>query len=387
MITPADSTSIRSPVIVDSPTSVSATANIAQEALSNLTQNAVGKLFQAQVLSQLDDGTFLVSVADTALRMALPAGTTVGDTLKMTLLATDPRPAFLLEQQGSDTSASLSSAAKLINTVLQAAQQAGASTTLVGKVPLVASPAVSIPELATALQDSVEFSGVFYESHVGQWVSGDRPLSDLLREPQVQAQEDAPTQAAASKAPAGSAATVLPRPPATQAELSTLMSNVRTAPDTRQFLAQALSSLSNGNDLPKEADTVVRTATISQESAQTINLQLNTLEQQRIAWQGELWPGQRMEWEISEESNGRSQSGDADPNQASWQSVVRFDLPKLGKISASIHLCGGHVRMQVCTISTGSVATLKAHGDKLANALDAAGSPLDSLIIKQDDQA
>jgi hypothetical protein len=408
MIPSADITSIRSPAPAAASTPSSATANAAQEALSNLTlsnltlsnltQNAVGKLFQAQILSQLDDGTFLVSVAQSALRMALPAGTTVGDTLEMTLLATDPRPAFLLEQQGGGSSASLSSAAKLIDTVLQTAQQAGAPATLVGKVPLVASPAVSSPELATALKDSVEFSGVFYESHVSQWVGGERPLSDLLREPQVQTQlqtqeqtqqqtqVQAPTQTS-GKTSAGSAGTVLQRPPATKAELTTLMSNVRNAADLRPSLAQALNAMVNGNNLPKDADTVVRSATITQENAQTINLQLNTLEQHRIAWQGELWPGQRMEWEISEESNNRSQSGDADENQTSWQSVVRFDLPNLGKISASIHLAGGHVRMQVSTTTAHSAAALKAHGDDLANALNAAGSPLDSLTIKQDGQA
>jgi hypothetical protein len=144
--------------------------------------------------------------------------------------------------------------------------------------------------------------------------------------------------------------------------------------------------LSNSDDSSKDADVVVRSATLTPESAQTINLQLNTLEQHRVAWQGELWPGQRLEWEISEDANGRSQSGDMEADQTSWQSTVHFDLPNLGKVSASIHLSGGHVRMHVSTLSASSAAALKAHGDALANALDAAGSTLDSLIIKQDGQ-
>jgi hypothetical protein len=380
MISPTDIPSVRSPVFLETAATASVTTNITQEALSNLTQNAVGKLFQAQVLAQLDDGTFVVNVADNAVRMALPAGTTVGDTLEMTLLASDPRPAFLLEQQGNDTSASLSSAAKLINTVLQTAQQAGAPTTLIGKTPLVASSAASTPELAAALQDSVEFSGVFYESHLSQWVDGERPLSDLLREPQIQAQDEAP---AAGKMPIEGTGTVLPRPPVTETELSNLMNNIRSAPESNALL-NALSN--SNNNLPKEADTIVRSATLTQENAQTVNLQLNALEQNRIAWQGELWPGQHMEWEISEDTHGRSHHGDADADQTSWQSVVRFELPSLGKISASIHLSGGHVRMQVTTLSNSSAAALKAHGDELATALGAAGSPLDLLIIKQDDQ-
>ncbi|MFI4941030.1 MAG: flagellar hook-length control protein FliK [Burkholderiales bacterium] len=347
---PADITSIRPPVQVEAATPASATTNIAQEALSNLTQNAIGKLFQAQILAQLDDGTFLTNVADNVLRMALPAGVAVGDTLEMTLLATDPRPAFLLEQQSSDTSASFSSAAKLINAVLQTAQQTDAPTALAGKTPLLASPAASAPELAAALQDSIEFSGVFYESHVSQWVNGERPLSDLLREPQMQAQEKSLVQT-----------------------LDTLSS-------------ARLKVLANDDESSRDADVVVRSSALTPKNAQTINLQLNSLEQHRVAWQGELWPGQRMEWEISEEENGRNQSGELDADQVSWKSTVHFDLPNLGKVSASIHLSGGHVSMQVSTLSARSAAALKAHGDELVNALDAAGSTLDSLIIKQDGQ-
>jgi hypothetical protein len=57
----------------------------------------------------------------------------------------------------------------------------------------------------------------------------------------------------------------------------------------------------------------------------------------------------------------------------------------LGKISATITLAGGHVQVRVGTASQNAAATLKAHGDLLASALDAAGSPLDSLTIKQDE--
>jgi hypothetical protein len=397
MAPPADIPSIRSPVSAEAPTPPLATTNVAQGSLSSLTQSAVGQVFQAQLLSQLEDGTFLVNIADSPLRMSLPAGSTVGETLDMTLLATEPRPAFLLDQQSSTTSALLSSAAKLINTALQTAQQSGAPATVVGKAPLVASPEVSTPVLADALKDSIEFSGVFYESHVSQWAAGERPLADLQLEPQVQAQEEPPSfttstqlnNPTASPRPAAgnsetSTGTLLPRPPATEEQLTNLMNAARSTVDARPSLAQALRTILSGNNLPKEADVVVREPTMTQQNAQNINLQLNTLEQHRIAWQGELWPGQRMEWEISEESGGGRQGGDADESQKVWQSVVRFDLPKLGKVAASISLSGGHVRMQVSTRSDDSAALLQAHGTELASALDAAGSPLDLLTIKQD---
>jgi len=99
-----------------------------------------------------------------------------------------------------------------------------------------------------------------------------------------------------------------------------------------------------------------------------------------------LWPGQHLEWEIQEDPGNRNQGSGADPDQGNWQSVVRFDLPTLGKLTATIYLSAGHVQVHVSTPSAGSAAALKAHGAELAAALDSAGSPLDSLIIKQDGQ-
>ncbi|MDR3482767.1 MAG: flagellar hook-length control protein FliK [Burkholderiaceae bacterium] len=407
MIPPADITSVKSLVLAEAApaptgsTAVSVSANLAQGAPGNITQAAIGQLFQTQVLTKLEDGTFLVNVANNVLRMALPADTNVGETLPMTLLASEPRPTFLVTQQNDGSSASLSDAAKVINTALQAAQQSGAPQALVGKTPLLAAPTTNPPKIAAVLQDSIELSGLFYESHVSQWVDGQRPLSDLLQEPQTnapatpQVEQSSQTSragaatntATTAKAQSVGAQTVLPRPAISDADLSRLMDNLRNTSDGQTKLTQALNTLLNARNLPQQADAVVRSPNLTQQSAQTINLQLNALEQHRVAWQGELWPGQHFEWEISDESNHGGHAGNADGGQTSWQSVIRFDLPKLGKISATINLAGGHVHVRVATASQSSAATLKAHGDLLASALDAAGSPLDSLTIKQDEAA
>lgn len=407
MIPPADITSVKSTALTDlsasapaaSSSAIVAGANVAQGALSNITQAAVGQLFQAQVVTQLEDGSFLVNVADNALRMSLPAGTNVGSTVPMTLLATSPRPAFLLEQANDGSAPSLSDAAKVISTALQSAQQSGAPTVVIGRTPLLSAPTENPPQIAGALQDGIEYSGVFYESHVGQWVDGDRSLTDLMREPQVQSQTQpqvdeprtaqsnaANANAAANRAQAGNAPTLLPRTTTSDTQLSNMLDAARTNAEGQTKLSQAINNLLNNRALPQEADTAVRTPSLTQQAAQTINLQLNTLEQHRIAWQGELWPGQQFEWEVSDESsrNGRPTGGD--DSQASWQSVVKFELPTLGKISATIHLSGGHVQMRVNTTSPGAATVLNAHGSELANALDEAGSPLDSLIIKQDNE-
>jgi len=398
MIPVADITNVTSPLAAETtpvspPLGSAAVATaLTQNAPGILTQMAVGRLLQVQVLTQLKDGSFIVGVDDTALRMSLPEGTTVGSKLQMTLLTDSPRPTFLLEAQTDSNSASLSNAGRIISNVLQSAELTSAPNTLIGKTPIIAEPTGNPAQIATSLQSSVEQSGLFYESHVGQWASGELPLSALLQEPQMHGKAqagDAPAEAGAKQqGGATNAGVVLQRPATSDAELAKLIDDARASADAHSTLGQAIGSLlANARGLPQEADTVVKPTLLTPDSAQTIHLQLNVLEQNRYVWQGELWPGQHMEWEIEEDGSNRNPQNQDGGDQASWNSTVRFQLPSLGKISASIHLSGGRVQMRLATDSAAAASRLQAHGKELSDALDGAGSPLDSLLIQQDGNA
>ena len=146
-----------------------------------------------------------------------------------------------------------------------------------------------------------------------------------------------------------------------------------------QSAARAQASLGLAHDMPVQADAaaanaiaLTQPAALAADAARLINLQLETLEQRRVQWQGELWPGQPLEWDVAEEPR----KNNADTGDKSWVSVVRFDLPALGAISATIRLTNGHVQVQVKAASDAAAASLRAHGGALAGALDAAGSPL-----------
>jgi flagellar hook-length control protein FliK len=184
------------------------------------------------------------------------------------------------------------------------------------------------PEIANALQDSVSLSGAFYESHVTQWVDGTRDLSTLQREPQAQIGKDIDNTA------------LLTRPDAA----STQIGNI-------------------------------------------VNVQLNTLDQARITWQGEVWPGQYMEWDIAREEN---HSGDQAPQQngtpaaPSWHSVVRFNFEHLGSVAASIRLVGNQIHMQIRSDNESTTNALRSRGSELADSMAAAGTSLDSFIVKRD---
>ena len=135
----------------------------------------------------------------------------------------DPR---LAGQTGS-TRETLSFAAKAILDLFEGGSAAPARSAS----PLLSTSPTGNPgatqDLASALARFVDQSGLFYESHLTQWVMGQRPLSTLLQEPQAalrnpaqapaqpQAQPAAPAPAALLPYGGPAAPGALPAPSAT----------------------------------------------------------------------------------------------------------------------------------------------------------------------------
>nr|WP_198980481.1 flagellar hook-length control protein FliK [Herbaspirillum sp. ASV7] len=375
---------------VDPATAVVSVADAKQEAFSRLAQIAVGQQLAGRILSTFDDGTFLVRIANTAARMVLPPNARTGDSLILTLVSKDPRPTFAVKEDsiGQDNESSsvalstagramqkdlkslqfvtrdesgagqiaeheevpldvlskgaqsgqagtatstpttLSNAARLINSLLQASQQGDMADHVSPSAPLLARAGASADQVASALQNAITYSGVFYESHVSAWAAGQRPAEELMKEPQA--------QVAAQKG----------------GEI-----NLLSTDDPAQ------------NQL-----------------GQIINLQLNALEQQRVLWHGEVWPGQKMEWEISQEDGHDKPKTPGEAQEPpSWHSVVRFNFAHLGSVTASIRLIGQQIHVQVKADTEAATAALRGNTPMFADAMAAAGTSLDSLIVKQAD--
>jgi hypothetical protein len=363
--------------------------------ISRIDQFAVGQQIQAKVVSLFQDGSALVKMGETAARMVLPANARPGSSILLTLTSKDPRATFSMqvesEPDADEAAASAGSAARapignnqggaslaqselgisgpalrgaglagsaggvispatgappgapplpgsvnitlsttgqMINSLLQA-QPGSNPAAIAARAPaLDGPPTMPTAEIAHALQDSLSLSGAFYESHVTQWVDGTRDLSELQREPQAQIGKDIDNT------------TLLTRPDAA----STQIGNI-------------------------------------------VNVQLNTLDQQRITWQGEAWPGQPMEWDIARDDSGdRTPQPDGTPAPPSWQSVVRFNFEHLGTVAASIRLVGNQIHMQIRSDRESTTNALRSHGSELADSMAAAGTSLDSLTVKRDGQ-
>src|SRR5690606_39237858 len=110
MLQRADITGARPLILIEAIAPATAAGDGRQEAFDRLNQMALGKEFQAQVLSRLANGSYLIKVDDALANVKLPPGTKAGDTLELTLLATQPRPTFLLGRGEAGATASLSNA-------------------------------------------------------------------------------------------------------------------------------------------------------------------------------------------------------------------------------------------------------------------------------------
>jgi hypothetical protein len=276
-------------------------------------------------------GAAAAAQAAGAAGAAIPADAVKPQSLAATLLGKAPlTPANELPDLDPNTpQATLSNTARVLTSVLSTAQTGLASPlALIGKTALFGNAAPSTEQLAQRLHDTISQSGLFYESHVTEWVKGERTLPDLMREPQMQRMLQSGESAARAAA--------------------------------------------SGPDLT---------------SAQLINQQLHTQEQGRVQWNGQAWPGQPMQWDIRrEQRDGRKDDGkggaDGEPEQI-WRSGVKFRFPMLGAVSAAVTLVGGQVHIQVQADSGDTADTLRAYASRLEQAMEAAGAPLSSLTIAQ----
>lgn len=381
MLPRADIAGTRPVVYIEAPSAVVSSTDVHQDSSRLLERISLGQQIQATVQSRVEDGKFLVRIADTMARMSLPVGTQIGDDLSLTLVDTEPRLTFLLGPDGAKgaATATLSTTGRMINNILQTALQDGASTTVIGKTPIVLSAAAASAQIATALSDTLSQSGLFYESHLNDWIDGTRTIKSLLLEPQNKAAGNSDSARLINYAHelAGG------RP------MAEMMREAQMKPGGDNGAMRLLNAIQEWTDSGRSVTDLMQAlrpqgaeaTQISPDSARIINQQLDSLERQRFVWQGELWPGQPMEWEVSRDAPDKSAADDA---PQSWQSVVRFELPSLGTVAATINLIGDRVHIQMRTTTETAAQSLRAHGKELADAMDAAGSPLDLLTVKLD---
>lgn len=287
------------------------------------------------------------------------------------------------------------------------------------------APALPAAALAAALAKMVDESGLFYESHLVQWLAGQRTAASLAGEPQARADSrtmplpldfaaargdtanaanaayatdaadaadaaeaaeawlDGPQLSRASGAgfPDAQSAARTVALPQTPQQAAALAASVRDVPET-VFSTPASASAAAAALRPRE--TAVQASLAAGIHPSTIPLvrqQLDVLATDQFRWSGEAWPGARFEWEISpRERDARAHDGGIEDERA-WRTRLTLSLPTLGTVDAELVLTGQQLSARINASADGA-ARLVADGDAFRRQLEAAGIGLAALSIR-----
>jgi hypothetical protein len=115
-----------------------------------------------------------------------------------------------------------------------------------------------------------------------------------------------------------------------------------------------------------------------------IQQQLDAVATQRLAWHGEVWPQQTVDWEVEWQHPHGSPDDD---NGSRWATHLSLTTPRLGKVSARLQLTEDGVSITLMTPYGASAADLRDAAPVLEQSLAAAGVPLLGFVVKHDDQS
>ncbi|HZX30411.1 MAG TPA: flagellar hook-length control protein FliK [Rhodocyclaceae bacterium] len=350
------------------PTQAAVPAKQLTDVLSDLVP---GQRIMAEIQALLPNGAYRAMVAQRDVTLALPFSAKPGDALELEVMESDGKLtlAFVAnksagEQSGKGTesvSATLSQTGKLIGDLLGGIKDQGKgaqATPLNGNQPLLADSPGDAAQLAPLLKEAITKSGMFYEAHQARWVEGKLTAGALLQEPQGKLSTALPEHSAS--------------PNQAQRDGIAAASANRTTADSA---ASASTTEAAAAKLPTQSP-------VASDLAPLVRQQLDALASQNYVWQGQVWPGQQMQWEIEPEKNGR-QDGEATPQQ--WRTRLKLTLPGLGGIDATMRLqAGGLIDIALGTSSDESRQKLAAAGEALRQKLQDAGLNLVGLVVRHE---
>ncbi|OIR15879.1 flagellar hook-length control protein FliK [mine drainage metagenome] len=289
-----------------------------------------GQKVQGMVQAQVAPNVFNVRVATQLLQMQLPAFVHSGDTITLQVVSLQPRLTFTLAASSNPVSTpeSLSAASRLLSSLSQQPLERSYVRPIQSS-PLWTGEKVQpdTTQLAGKLHEALSQSGLFYESHQAQWIAGARPTAQLLLEPQNQLSQG---------------------------------TNARTAQTGNELHATT-------TNIPEHLQTLVQQ-------------QMSTLETHQVLWQGQVWQGQEMRWEVSEDSPHRNAQG---VEEGQWITQINLDLPNLGGVSARLSFNGNALNL---SLDVGDAQTRERMGNassQLIAALSERGIPVVHTQITQ----
>ncbi len=115
-----------------------------------------------------------------------------------------------------------------------------------------------------------------------------------------------------------------------------------------------------------------------------VQQQLNALETHQVLWQGQVWQGQEMRWEVREEPPRRNAQGQ---EEGQWTTQINLDLPNLGGVSARLSFSGNALSLSLDVADTQTRDKLGSASSQLVAALTERGIPVTHTQITRNEHA
>lgn len=340
-----------------------------------LTDMAPGQRIMAEIQALLPNGTYRAAVAQRNVTLALPFSAKPGDTLELEVAESNGKLtlAFVANRTAGDTVATsphesvpttLSTAGRLIGQLIGNKENDGqraAPAPLNGSQPLVTDMPETGTQLAPLLKQALTQSGMFYEAHQARWVAGQLPTETLKQEPQGKLP-------AAMQLPQGGAS--VSTTAATTTDMQAPASNTANPTGASILANNTPDAKAVGSPIPEGVASLVRQ-------------QLDGLATNNFVWQGQIWPGQQMQWEIADNPD---RQGSAEPGvEREWQSRLKLNLPSLGSLDVMLRLQpAGKIALSVNADSDNTEDRLRGNIERLQQQLSSAGLELAQINIGHD---
>lgn len=305
-------------------------------------ETGITQKFLVNVKEQLPNGNFAVLIDGQDLQLHLPQNTRPGSRLELVLIGRDLNlKSGDAQAAGTSAGVELSKTGRFLGALTQDAARALA-TPLTNTTPLLATSPINQPQFPALLQQAMAHSGLFYESHQAQWIAGKRPLEQLLKEPQSRLG-------------------------------ATASSSNASSPES-----MALSEVEpTATGILRSADTPVHAQSLT-----LVQQQLNVLETGQLTWRGEVWPGQPVTWDITQQPS----PGNETTESPRWQTRLRLTLPKLGEIIATIGFDTRGVQIALNARDAETLVLMQNDRQPLAAAMETAGLNVLGVEVQRDNR-
>jgi len=336
-----------------------------QQAFAREMAPFLGKAIQGAILARLTDGSFVVKFADTQARMQLPPGAQVGADVPMTLVGLHPRPTFQVGSQAGNGAA----------TAFAEAGPAPQEDADGAHAPLSYREGGAVGRASALLASAAALGAQVFAGGTEAKNTTLSPTAQALAGVLAAAQKaDSQLSAIVGRAPLVGSPGADPAALAAGLQQAFGKSGLFYESHVAEWARGALplSELA-GEPQQQAARDGVRPNPQDPATAQFISMQLAAQEQSQLAWKGQLWPGQPMEWDVQREPHD---DGGGDGEQAIWHSRLRLRFPQLGELDAQLRMVNGTLQVQFAAADDATAVLLREHMPQLAGALESVGTPL-----------